>query len=281
MKPTTWSVKLICCRTIFTWLKTNCNYLLGAFLYGIVEDGGTEAVLELYRGYDNLSGFISYTKLGFNVDFSLYRPNCFSLISNLPMISTLPSYGKDMVVECVRQTDAAQDFLKHTIRDPTGIFFNRAHIIPEAAPLGMLIYKMTVGVGSHYTEREERILSQKGRSLKRLREYQAEMKNAMFELTDRASAGHASEPAAEPLYEFSDWFTSEPTEAAEAAEAPLYDVEDYFPKDDKTDYGHYSKDLIESEVSPEEPANKRPRRGGKKTKKKKRRISKKRATVRT
>jgi hypothetical protein len=102
MKPDVWSVNLICAgKAGNRGLKGVGNVLLGAFLYCIKESNyKKEAVLELAGGYTNMAGFISYSKLGFNKDLSLYQlassssswfgktvatPSCFTGLGSLPM----------------------------------------------------------------------------------------------------------------------------------------------------------------------------------------------------
>ena len=79
-KPSVWSVNLICTDGI------KSTILLGAFLYCIKLSTHTqEGILELAGGYENIAGFISYTKMGFNKNLSLIDRDCFENIYNLPM----------------------------------------------------------------------------------------------------------------------------------------------------------------------------------------------------
>jgi len=85
-KPNVWCVKLICVRKI-EGITIKSNILLGAFLYCINNSSyPKEAILELAMGYNNMSGFISYTKMGFDKDLKLFnKKDCFSELDNLPM----------------------------------------------------------------------------------------------------------------------------------------------------------------------------------------------------
>lgn len=85
-KPDVWSVNLICTRTIKSGSTIKGIILLGAFVYCIKNSRYTkEGILELAGGYNNINGFISYTKMGFNKNLSLFGRDCFSDFNNLPM----------------------------------------------------------------------------------------------------------------------------------------------------------------------------------------------------
>lgn len=89
--PHVWSVNLICgLKDPSRSFKGAGQVLLGAFLYcmkGRMERENTPprnqfVILELARGYTNMEAFISYTKLGFVKDYSLYYPQEFCLQPN-------------------------------------------------------------------------------------------------------------------------------------------------------------------------------------------------------
>jgi len=89
-KPNVWSVNLICTRTIKSGSTIKGIILLGGFLYCIKNSRYTkEGILELAGGYNNINGFISYTKMGFNKDLSLFGRDCFSDFNNLPMSTNI------------------------------------------------------------------------------------------------------------------------------------------------------------------------------------------------
>lgn len=95
-EPNVISVKLICAKdgTIRGGL------LMGAYLYCLKKQRTYKkmGILELARGYLNIPGFISYTKLGFNKDLSLYGERCFSDYSNLPMSVNLTRISEENIV---------------------------------------------------------------------------------------------------------------------------------------------------------------------------------------
>jgi surface protein len=121
-----WSVRLICVPKSPT--KISSTLLLGAMMYAIKEMGGNFAVLELANAYDNIPGFIAYSKLGFIKNLSLYnyrpvpeRPNihCFKSLKNLPMYVSLQHLTQDDIVDLV----ANRKFLRLTPeQDDTTIF---------------------------------------------------------------------------------------------------------------------------------------------------------------
>lgn len=61
--------------------------LMGAYLFSIKSNESLPqiAILELLSGYTNIPGFISYSKLGFEKDLTLYGNGCFTSLTNLPM----------------------------------------------------------------------------------------------------------------------------------------------------------------------------------------------------
>lgn len=95
-EPNIVSVNLICARpgTIRGGL------LMGVYLYCLKKQSTYKKVgiLELARGYLNVPGFISYTKLGFNKDLSLYGERCFSDYANLPMSVNLNRIVEETII---------------------------------------------------------------------------------------------------------------------------------------------------------------------------------------
>lgn len=95
-EPNVVSVKLICAkdRTIRGGL------LMGAYLFCLKKQRTYKkmGILELARGYLNVAGFISYTKLGFNKDLSLHGKRCFSDCANLPMSVNLTRIPEETII---------------------------------------------------------------------------------------------------------------------------------------------------------------------------------------
>ena len=125
--PNAVCVKLIC--VIPNTIKG--SLLLGAYFLGIKHSIYDKlGVLELARGYLNVSGFISYTKMGFNKDISLYNadPNmCFSDYRNLPMSVNLDLYTEghiiglatgDVAISRVNDETRIFDFYQNKIKTP-------------------------------------------------------------------------------------------------------------------------------------------------------------------
>ena len=83
-KPNTYAVNLICTQNRF-----KAAILLGGYIYCIKQlpEKQHEAILELASHYDNVAGFISYTKMGFTKNMNLLSPDCFWDLEsiNLPM----------------------------------------------------------------------------------------------------------------------------------------------------------------------------------------------------
>jgi hypothetical protein len=99
-KPNTVSVNLICKTTQTPPFKA--HILLGAYLYCIKHSNyDQEGILELAGGYDNMAGFMSYTKLGFNYDPRLYGDNCFDSFDNLPMSVNLIKMAPETIINLV------------------------------------------------------------------------------------------------------------------------------------------------------------------------------------
>ena len=103
-QPDVWSVNLICTTTINNNASIKGILLLGAFLYCIKNSNNVQkGILELAGGYSNISGFISYTKIGFNKDLSLYDANCFYDFNNLPMMADVDTMDDEQII--TRATD--------------------------------------------------------------------------------------------------------------------------------------------------------------------------------
>jgi len=109
-RPHSWCVNLICAESGFGPI------LMGCLLYCIKKSGENKLVLlELSRGYPNLAGFFSYTKLGFNRDDSL---SCFDK-ENLPMSVNLDYYTVDTIISYVNGVKRPN---LSDLEDPTGIY---------------------------------------------------------------------------------------------------------------------------------------------------------------
>ena len=102
-EPNAICVKLICVRegTIRGGL------LMGAYLYCLKKQRTYKkmGILELARGYLNVPGFISYTKLGFNKDLSLYDETCFKDYVNLPMSVNLTRMPDETIIMRATEND--------------------------------------------------------------------------------------------------------------------------------------------------------------------------------
>jgi hypothetical protein len=135
--PSTYSVNLICSRSE---LKGSNGiggglFLLASFLYclkhyfidnEIVEQ---KAILELAGSYENIQGFITYTKLGFHKDVSLTGKDCLNGLDdqNLPMTMNLSRIQPtdlfdflDKKIPYVKTAGLTQ--LYRHIDDDTGLF---------------------------------------------------------------------------------------------------------------------------------------------------------------
>jgi hypothetical protein len=93
--PNAVSVNLICVRPN----TISGGILLGAYLYCIKNSRfEKKGILELARGYLNVAGFMSYSKLGFIKDVRLFGPRCFPDYRNLPMSIDLRSLSNDEII---------------------------------------------------------------------------------------------------------------------------------------------------------------------------------------
>jgi surface protein len=114
-----WSVRLICVNNQNK--KISSTVLLGALLYAIKDVGGQFAVLELASAYTNIQGFVSYSKLGFIKNLSLYnytpQGTCFTAASNLPMYVSLKN------IPDIRELVANRKVVRLTPeQDDTGLY---------------------------------------------------------------------------------------------------------------------------------------------------------------
>ena len=102
-EPNIVSVNLICARPG----TVRGGLLMGAYLYCLKKQRSYKkiGILELARGYLNVAGFISYTKLGFNKDLSLYGEDCFSDYANLPMSVNLTRMSEETIVMRATEND--------------------------------------------------------------------------------------------------------------------------------------------------------------------------------
>jgi hypothetical protein len=102
-EPSVITVKLICVRegTIRGGL------LMGAYLYCLKKQRTYKkmGMLELARGYLNVPGFISYTKLGFDKNLSLYGERCFKDYVNLPMSVNLTRMPEEKIIMRATEND--------------------------------------------------------------------------------------------------------------------------------------------------------------------------------
>jgi hypothetical protein len=132
MLENTWSVRLVCVKKT---TKMSSLLLLGAMMYAIKEKGGKFAVLELAGGYTNIQGFVSYSKMGFIKNLSLYnyRPRereCFYDPANLPMYVSLEHLTQPNIIDLVT---GVKEIRLTAHQDDTGLFekYQQSHIHPR------------------------------------------------------------------------------------------------------------------------------------------------------
>lgn len=120
-----YSVNLICRREDKPNKTTvKAVVLLGAYMYCIKNNENMHVkdklgILELAGAYTNLSGFFSYTKMGFDKDNSLFAKTCFKDADNLPMSVDINQYSSEDIIQMVsgeKKRDVNQ------IKDDTGIY---------------------------------------------------------------------------------------------------------------------------------------------------------------
>ena len=136
-KPNVWSVNLICMNP-HTY-SVRAPLLLGAMLYCIKHKTQyeQEAVLELAGGYSNLAGFISYTKMGFNLDPRLFE--CFDGLYNLPMSANIRNVSTDEIK--LRATGARSRVVSQK-DDYTGLYNNSFHMSRKELAMEAEAYQM-------------------------------------------------------------------------------------------------------------------------------------------
>ena len=112
IKPYVHGIKLIC-----TTRAVKSILLLGAYLYCIKNSPQAEqdGFLDLAGGYRNMSGFIAYSRMGFNKDPSL--ADCSSVISSLPMSVDISTLSNQIII----QRATGQDIRVHT-SDDSGLY---------------------------------------------------------------------------------------------------------------------------------------------------------------
>lgn len=114
--PNAVSVNLICVRPN----TVSGGILLGAYLYCIKNSRfEKKGILELARGYLNVAGFMSYSKIGFIKDARLFGPRCFPDYRNLPMSVDLRTLSNEEIIS--RATGKTRCIIS-AIEDETGIY---------------------------------------------------------------------------------------------------------------------------------------------------------------
>lgn len=114
--PNVVSINLICVRPN----TISGGILLGAYLYCIKNSRfEKKGILELARGYLNVAGFMSYSKMGFIKDVRLFGPRCFPDYRNLPMSVDLQTLSNEEIIS--RATGKTRCVLS-AIEDETGIY---------------------------------------------------------------------------------------------------------------------------------------------------------------
>ena len=93
--PNTVSVKLICMKS----RTIKASLLMGAYFCAIKNSKYDQrGILELARGYLNVSGFLSYTNMGFNKDTALFGEDCFDDFRTLQMSADLSEIDTDTII---------------------------------------------------------------------------------------------------------------------------------------------------------------------------------------
>lgn len=154
--PEEYCVNLICARAEPQYKKfrgdpyelerVKGSLLMGAYLYCLKKHGKQMGILELADGYNNVSGFISYTKMGFAVDKPLYNYNCFGDCANLPMSVSLADTTYEQIIG---RASGASPLSKAELKllDPTGLSIliprnsRQNSIQKKVATLCNLLYK--------------------------------------------------------------------------------------------------------------------------------------------
>jgi len=127
MKPDDYTINLICSRSKLEYKKYGLRriakrerlraaILLGAYMYCAKKRDQDIGLLELADGYNNISGFFSYSKMGFVKDLSLFGRRCFRDYANLPMSVRLDRYTYDNIIDY-----ASGEQKLENIQDDTGL----------------------------------------------------------------------------------------------------------------------------------------------------------------
>ena len=118
------SVNLICSAKVNA--KVKGYHLLGAMMYCIKRSQKYEksAVLELAGRFRNVSGFYSYSTVGFERDETLFGNDCFSDPNNLPMRVKL---GRGISLDTI--IDHASGNVVPNVKDETNLFENKQYFI--------------------------------------------------------------------------------------------------------------------------------------------------------
>ena len=120
-----YSVNLICRREDKpNTVSVKGVVLLGAYMYCIkncqnIHTDDKIGILELAGAYTNLSGFFSYTKVGFDKDNSLFGKKCFKDADNLPMSVDINQYDNS---DIIRLVSGDKKRTASEIKDDTGIY---------------------------------------------------------------------------------------------------------------------------------------------------------------
>jgi hypothetical protein len=136
MRPTEYTVNLICSRSMVEYRRYGKRrglererlrgaLLLGAYIYSCKRMDQEIGLLELADGYKNISGFFSYSKMGFVKDESLFGRQCFKDHANLPMSVRVGKYSYDKIIDYA----CGEDRIRH-FEDDTGIL-NLSPITPR------------------------------------------------------------------------------------------------------------------------------------------------------
>ena len=120
-KPKTISVNLICSRR---GSPIKAYHMLGAMLYCIKADTkyDREAILELAGSYMNIPGFISYSRIGFDRDGTLFGNDCFPEIDLLPMSVNLDFVDREEILDYASATVTRKD-----VTDESNLYLGYLH----------------------------------------------------------------------------------------------------------------------------------------------------------
>ena len=114
-----WSIRLICVNKQKRTHKLSSTLLIGAMMYSLKEKGEKFAILELSNAYNNIEGFISYSKMGFIKNLSLFGKNCFENVNSLPMHVSLQHLTQQDIVDLVLREKEIELTVE---QDDTGLF---------------------------------------------------------------------------------------------------------------------------------------------------------------